>query len=189
MKESEKMKRYFEVLEVDSDASFADVESSYRLLKELYSGNNIAIAPLDEELGEEGRAEILNNIEEAYRHVVALTRKGATPTSDLSGVRGFVPEDEINAFIDAIDSFKGSDLAKIREMRGLDLRCIAESTNISRRYLEGIETENFGELPARIYLKGFIATYAEKLGLEGKKVAGDMIARFDELNAMQQEKL
>ena len=190
MRTLDEMKKYFEVLEVKSDASFSEVENSYRLLKKLYSGNDIAIAPLEEELKEEMRSDILDEIEDAYHHVVDFIRQGASPLSASSPSieKALSSDDEIQAYVDSIDSFRGSDLTKVREMRGLEIRDLARTTNISRRYLEEIEAEDFRELTARIYLKGFITSYAEKLGLNGKRVAEDMIARFDELNAGEEEK-
>ncbi len=39
-------------------------------------------------------------------------------------------------------------------------------TRIPRRYLEALELENFGILPAPVYARGFLRSYASYLGLE-----------------------
>ncbi len=39
-------------------------------------------------------------------------------------------------------------------------------TRISRRYLEALEQENFGILPAPVYARGFLRSYAGYLGLD-----------------------
>ncbi len=39
-------------------------------------------------------------------------------------------------------------------------------TRISRRYLEALEQENFGILPAPVYARGFLRSYASYLGLD-----------------------
>ena len=42
-------------------------------------------------------------------------------------------------------------LARTRERRGISLKQIAESTKISVRFLQAIESEEFGELPGGIF--------------------------------------
>jgi curved DNA-binding protein CbpA len=42
----ENLKRYFEILELDSDASFSEVKNAYFRLKRLYSTDSIVIAPI-----------------------------------------------------------------------------------------------------------------------------------------------
>ena len=184
MCKSDDIKQYFDVLEIGSDASFSEVENAYRMLKKLYSGNSIAIAPLEEELNEETRAGILEEIEYAYRQIIHFIQQGGTPSKPKRDeARNLASEDEIHEYLESIESYKGGILKKIREMRGLELRDMAVTTNIGCRYLNAIEEENFKELPARIYLKGFIVTYGGKLGLDGKKVAEDIIERFDSMNS------
>ena len=41
-------------------------------------------------------------------------------------------------------------------------------TRIPRKYLEALELENFGILPAPVYARGFLRSYASYLGLEPK---------------------
>ncbi|MEW5899394.1 MAG: RodZ domain-containing protein [Bacillota bacterium] len=59
----------------------------------------------------------------------------------------------------------GETFKQVRKERGLSLEEIAEKTKIRRRYLEAIEEENFGLLPGRVYVKGFLRNYAKFLGL------------------------
>ncbi|MCL6448506.1 MAG: DUF4115 domain-containing protein [Armatimonadetes bacterium] len=59
----------------------------------------------------------------------------------------------------------GETFKQARKERGLSLEEIAEKTKIRRRYLEAIEEENFGLLPGRVYVKGFLRSYAKFLGL------------------------
>ncbi|MGQ9571767.1 MAG: helix-turn-helix domain-containing protein [Dehalococcoidia bacterium] len=57
-------------------------------------------------------------------------------------------------------------LQRARQARGLTLEEVERDTRISRRYLEALENENFGLLPAPVYARGFLRTYARYLGLE-----------------------
>ena len=43
---------------------------------------------------------------------------------------------------------------------------VERDTRISRRYLQALENENFGLLPAPVYARGFLRTYARYLSLE-----------------------
>ena len=60
----------------------------------------------------------------------------------------------------------GETLQKARQARGVTLEEVSQETRISRRYLEALENENFGLLPAPVYARGFLRIYARFLGLE-----------------------
>lgn len=51
-------------------------------------------------------------------------------------------------------------------MSGVSLRQIAESTKISRRFLEAIEAEQFGQLPGGIFDTSYIRQYAAAIGMD-----------------------
>ena len=60
----------------------------------------------------------------------------------------------------------GETLQRARLARGVTLKEAEAVTRISRRYLEALENENFGLLPAPVYARGFLRTYARYLGME-----------------------
>lgn len=60
----------------------------------------------------------------------------------------------------------GETLQRARQARGLTLEEVERDTRISRHYLAALENENFGLLPAPVYARGFLRTYARYLGLE-----------------------
>lgn len=64
----------------------------------------------------------------------------------------------------------GEYLMQERLKKGFSLVQMQEATKIRLRYLEAIESGEFGVVPAEVYLKGFIRTYAEALGLDGWQV-------------------
>jgi len=68
----------------------------------------------------------------------------------------------------------GETLQRARLARGVTLQEAERTTRISRRYLEALENENFGLLPAPVYARGFLRTYARYLGLE----PGDLLPLF-----------
>lgn len=60
----------------------------------------------------------------------------------------------------------GEILRRARVARGVTLERVEEVTRISRRYLEALEREEFSLLPAPVYARGFLRTYASFLGLD-----------------------
>ena len=61
----------------------------------------------------------------------------------------------------------GRRLRAAREARGITLEVAEEETKIRRKYLESLESGEEAGLPGDAYLKGFLRTYGNYLGLEG----------------------
>jgi cytoskeleton protein RodZ len=74
----------------------------------------------------------------------------------------------------------GERLRREREMRGITLNEIGESTKISRRHLESLEKEDFESLPGGIFNKGFVRAYARYLGIDEEQAVADYSAAADE---------
>jgi cytoskeletal protein RodZ len=68
----------------------------------------------------------------------------------------------------------GEELRKEREIRGIELREIAEATKISQRFLEALERDDFKNLPAPVFSRGFVREYSRYLGLD----AEEMVDRY-----------
>jgi cytoskeletal protein RodZ len=64
----------------------------------------------------------------------------------------------------------GGKLKAAREERELSFDQIARDTNISVRYLEALEAENFNNFPGEPYITGFLRTYGAYLGLEPQEL-------------------
>ena len=61
-------------------------------------------------------------------------------------------------------------LARVRERRGISLKQISESTKISVRFLQAIESEQFDQLPGGIFSTSYIRQYAQQVGMEEARV-------------------
>lgn len=61
----------------------------------------------------------------------------------------------------------GRRLRATREARGLSLEVVEEETKIRRKYVEALEAGQEAVLPGDAYLKGFLRTYGNYLGLDG----------------------
>lgn len=64
----------------------------------------------------------------------------------------------------------GEFLKNERISKGLTLEEIQETTKIRTRYLKAIEDGDFSVMPALVYAKGFVKSYAEALGLNGNEL-------------------
>ena len=64
----------------------------------------------------------------------------------------------------------GQRLRAARELRRLTLDSVEEATHIRRTYLLAIEEGRAEDVPGEVFLKGFIRTYANHLGLDGAEI-------------------
>jgi cytoskeletal protein RodZ len=74
----------------------------------------------------------------------------------------------------------GAELRDERQRRRLAIESIAEKTKIRRAYLQAIEEERFGELPAPVFVRGFLREYARCLGLPGEEVTRLYMRRYQD---------
>jgi cytoskeleton protein RodZ len=72
----------------------------------------------------------------------------------------------------------GSSLREARLRQGLDFPEIETGTKIRGKYLQALEDENFDVLPGETYIKGFLRTYAEYLGLDGQLYVDEFNSRY-----------
>ena len=67
--------------------------------------------------------------------------------------------------------FSGALLRKVRESQGIEITEIAARTKISVAHLVAIENESLGDLPALVYVQGFVQQVAKFLKLDPAQVA------------------
>ena len=60
----------------------------------------------------------------------------------------------------------GDYLKQARKKKGLSLEQLASRTKIQEHHLIALESEDFANLPAKVFAKGFVRSYAKALGLE-----------------------
>jgi hypothetical protein len=72
----------------------------------------------------------------------------------------------------------GNSLHEARVRQGVDLQTAELVTKIRAKYLKALEEEHFELLPAETYVKGFLRTYAEFLGLDGQLYVDEYSSRF-----------
>jgi cytoskeletal protein RodZ len=72
----------------------------------------------------------------------------------------------------------GNSLREARVRRGVEFAQAELATKIRGKYLRALEDEQFEVLPAQTYVKGFLRTYAEYLGLDGQLYVDEYNSRF-----------
>lgn len=71
----------------------------------------------------------------------------------------------------------GRILEQARRERGLSLEQVEQDTKIRKRYLAGLEREDYTTLPDAVYARGFLKTYANYLGLDGEELSQQLRSR------------
>jgi len=171
------LKRYFEILELDSDASLPEIKNAYVRLNRLYSTDSMVMTPIADEFSKKKRLEVLRQIEEAYTKLNEELKDEHQRATSL-GKPGIASENGAEGEEVESASFSGDVLKQIREKRGIHLYEVALDTKIRVEILENIEHEKFDALPQEVYLKGHVSNYARYLSLDPRKVADDYINRY-----------
>jgi cytoskeletal protein RodZ len=72
----------------------------------------------------------------------------------------------------------GSTLREARVRRKLTLQQVEEDTKIRVKYVQAMENEDFDVIPSPTYVKGFLRTYSEYLGLDPRMILDEYRSRF-----------
>jgi cytoskeletal protein RodZ len=74
----------------------------------------------------------------------------------------------------------GETLRDARMRARIDVSEIEAKTKIRAKYLRALENEEWGLLPGPTFVKSFLRTYAQALGLDGKALVEEYRQRFEE---------
>ncbi len=73
----------------------------------------------------------------------------------------------------------GAFLGEIRRERGIELEDISNRAKISMSYLKAIEEECFEDLPAPVYVRGFVTEFARYLKINSARAVADFMATYE----------
>lgn len=175
---------HHDLLEVDRGATDEEIRRAYRRVREVYAAAALCCYGL---FSSDELKAIRARLEEAFDVLLDRTRRRpyelsmfpdepepvleeaapATRDQDLPPAPVVTPDTE----------FDGTLLRAVRESRGLDLKTISKRTRISLNYLEAIEDDDFGALPALVYVRGFVSEVAKCLDLDPAQVAQTYVRR------------
>jgi flagellar biosynthesis protein FlhG len=198
---------HYEALDVQRGASREEIERAYHLAKATYADDSLAGYSAFQE-GD--AALMRERIELAYRTLsdtdvrraydaelvaqpaarVALEPEVALavdvqaperiaapvlpPPTSLAG--GFEDDDSEGEGAE----YDGQRLQRLRERRSIEIDEIAGVTKVNPTYLRFLEEERFDDLPAAVYVRGFLKSYARCLGLDPDRVARSYMRRYEE---------
>lgn len=147
----------YKLLGLDENTTAYEARRSYHKMKALYAEGSLATYSL---MTAAQREEILDRIERAYMRISmeieSQSKTGSPALFSQEAVLPYPPEGNESI---------GSYLKQRRENLGLTLRDVANKTRIRTTYLEHIENENLEDLPAPVYLRGFVLEFARVLDL------------------------
>lgn len=186
---------HYEILEISRGASPAEIDRAYRLAQATFADDSLAGYSL---FGEGQVRALREQIEAAYRVLSDPAAREAydselagcgEPTGEAPEAREAaaapraLPADAFEEFDDESGEYDGARLRRTRLRRGFELEQIAAVTKINPLYLRFLEEERFGDLPAPVYVRGFVSAYASCVGLDARRVAASFMARFESQRA------
>jgi len=194
---------YYEILELKTGAPQHEVTTAYERARHTYSGENTAIYTI---FSEQEAREFLSLIEEAYEILGNKTlrmiydqrlRNGQSSLNDLTyaaiidASKQMLPEvkperveptykrnEAFEKEMAAKSDWDGEALQKVREYKNLTLRQMNEITKINSYYVGAIERMEAKELPAIVFVRGYVVQIAKALGLNEKTVADSYMKNF-----------
>ena len=172
---------HYRVLGLAPRASREQIERAYQFCREMYGPGSLATySLLEPQEVEASRA----RVDEAYQ-VLADAGQRRTYDEALGVGAGpdpawYLPEPSQPGPepVELPEVVTGEVLRRIRETRGVSLRQIANVSKVGVRYFEYIEQDRFGNLPAPVYLRGFLQEYARMVGLDPRRVTESYLLRM-----------
>jgi flagellar biosynthesis protein FlhG len=154
------------------------IESAYRVLSDPELRRRYDAAQLSDAEGEPDAESVEEPVVLAPLAEASLAKPLAEPRRE---VPTFDRMDDIGEVEDGAEAeWDGARLRRARLMRGVEVEDVATATKISPAYLRFLEEERFDDLPAVVYVRGFVAAYARYLGLDAAQVSRSYGARFEE---------
>ena len=193
----EEEQTHYEVLETEPGVSDEEVRRAYREIKEIYSSSSPVVAGLYDE---NELAALHSRANAAHDTLFAPERRRlydlALPEADLaravraaaqSGRRGRprrAAQRRGAAHRDARhrarDRRRGDRRGSAQDPRVARAGPgeISQRTKISERHLRSIEEEKFADMPAAVYVRGFVTEYARMLRIDAHRVTESYLARY-----------
>jgi hypothetical protein len=158
----------YATLKLTMDSNQAMIEAAHRQHRELFNNTSIACYSLCSEAEQE---ESLKAVETAYQLIIS--ERFPEPAQSETAPPEEVKAEEVKAepprvnqcSIEVATPAPGASLGEFlqqqRQKLGIPLTAIVDQTKISKTLLRHIEQETYAELPAPVYLRGFIIAFAK----------------------------
>lgn len=185
----------YELLEVDPGATDDEVRRGYKRLQQLFDPSGVVVYGL---YSREEAAALRQRLRNAYDTILdpekrrqydrdlfpeghpSLRRADERVAAAAPRPRPQPPSDPLAALGLADDAvITGDVLRQIRKVCHISLDEVADRTKISKFALRCLEADQYADLPARVYLKGFLTQIAGMLRLDPDRVVRDYVKGFD----------
>ncbi len=176
---------HHDLLEVDRGATDEEIRRAFKRAREIYAADAICCYGLFEP---DELAKVRTRLEEAYDVLLDPARRrpyelSVFPIEEdeheiepaMERKRGELPPPPS---ITPDTEWAGPLIRQVRESQGVDLRDISQRTKVGLPYLKAIEDEDFGALPAPVYVRGFVAELAKYLSLDSAQVSRTYVKRY-----------
>lgn len=199
---------YYEILEISPHCPQHEITTSYERLKSTYSGENPAIYSI---FSENEAREYLRMVEEAYSVLgnktlralydekmgQGLNRRENISFESLQAesktVFNEMPKkvstfkishpvnNEMEKEIKSRTDWDGEFLRQVREYKQVSLEKMSEVTKVSSFYINAIEAMEPQNLPAIVFVRGYVGQIAKTLGLNEKAVADSYMKLYRQM--------
>ncbi|HEX7674575.1 MAG TPA: helix-turn-helix domain-containing protein [Bdellovibrio sp.] len=194
---------YYEILELTSGAPQHEVTAAYERARSTYSGDNPAIYTI---FSEQEARELLVMIEEAYQilgnkilrniydqrllsgraslndltynSIVEASKQLFPETKTEKKEAAYTKDPAFEKEISSQENWTGEFLKKVREYKQISVERMSEITKINSWYVTAIERVEPANLPAVVFVRGYVVQIARALNLDDKKVADSYMKIF-----------
>lgn len=197
---------YYDILEVSPHCPQHEVTSAYEKAKSTYSGENPAIYTI---FSEQEARELMKLVDEAYAVLgnktlralydeklgqAGLKREDLSFEALKAQSKTLMPEpprkpaakieykvdEAFENEIKAQTQWTGDYIRRVREYKNIPLERMSETTKISAYYINSIEKMDCKNLPAPVFVRGYVAQMSKVLGLDERKVCDSYMKHYKE---------
>ena len=199
---------FYEILELNTNAAQHEITTAYDRAKNTYSGDNPAIYTI---FSDQEARELLSMIEEAYsilgnktlRNIYdqrllgqsKINPEDLTYDSILNASRlvfqdskvdtkkvSFTRNENLEKEITECAEWTGEMIRKVREYKNITLERLSDTIKVNSFYIKAIEAMTPNNLPAPVFVRGYVLQMAKELGLNSKAVADSYMKNYSKAN-------
>ncbi len=185
----------YAMLGIGRSSNDEEVRRAYKRQREVYATGSLATTSL---VDETELAAAQSRVEEAHDTLLDPVRRRAydlstypddDPSAHVSSVarpalaaEQLMMQGELAREVGPDTEFTGALLRKVRESQGIEIFEISSRTKISRSHIQALEEEEYADLPAIVYVRGFVTEVAKYLRLDPTQVQRTYLRRMREKN-------
>ncbi len=199
---------FYEILELNTNSAQHEITTAYERAKNTYSGDNPAIYTI---FSDQEARELLSMIEEAYsilgnktlRNIYdqrllgqsKINPEDLTYDSILNASRlifqeskvdtkkvSFTRNETLEKEITECAEWNGDMIRKVREYKNITLERLSDTIKVNSYYIKAIEAMTPNNLPAPVFVRGYVLQIAKELGLNSKAVADSYMKNYSKAN-------